>query len=296
MRAMRQRPPHLLLALFFATCLANAQHVIDPPIAVEHQLTHQAPVYPAIAQAAHVTGVVVLQLTISATGEVTAVKLVSGPPMLNGSAQEAAKHWTYKPFEVDGKPAEATTTIVVPFVLGKEDPIDLLVASAYFPLFNKCIRAVSTNTDPAEQDSDCKMAAAEADKFPSDSRFIERRSAYVYYALALLRDHQAADAVTIADKAVAVVQQGHDDGSGSSAAYGMRGQARGSAGDLKGADADLTIAEDFERKALATPAGKDLHSEYTRTLKNMLMFHARVLATLGDSAAAATKTAEADKL
>jgi TonB family protein len=291
---LRQLP--FFLAFLCVACLGNAQQVIEPSVAIGHQISHKTPVYPPIAKAAQATGVVVLQLTISPTGDVSSVKLISGPPMLNGSAQEAAKHWTYRPFEVDGRPAEVTTTIAIPFVLGKEDPTEMVVNSLYIPLWSKCTQAVRDNIDPAEQDADCKQAAAEVDKFPSNSRFIERRSTYVYYALALIRDHQSSDAVAAADKAVTIVLQGHDDDSGSSAAYGMRGQARGSAGDLKGADADLTVAEDFERKALASPTGRALHPNYTRALKNLLTFHAQVLAKLGDPTGAAAKTDEADKL
>jgi hypothetical protein len=52
--------------------------------------------------------------------------------------------------------------------------------------------------------------------------------------------------VTVADKAVAVVLLGHDDGSGSSAAYSVRGQAKALVGDLTGADQDLEKAENCD--------------------------------------------------
>lgn len=51
--------------------------------------------------------------------------------------------------------------------------------------------------------------------------------------------------MTVGDKAVAVVLLGHDDGSGSSAAYSVRGQAKTGAGDPAGADQDLEKAENI---------------------------------------------------
>jgi hypothetical protein len=98
------------------------------------------------------------------------------------------------------------------------------------------------------------------------------------------------------DKAVAVVLLGHDDGSGSSAAYGVRGQAKAFAGDLIGADQDLNRAEEYERTALSGPAGQSLNLEYTRTLKGLLNFHVQVLTALGKQGEAAAKLDQANKL
>jgi hypothetical protein len=49
--------------------------------------------YPPIAKAAHVTATVVLLATFDLTGNVTSVKPVSGPLMLQGAAIEYVKHW-----------------------------------------------------------------------------------------------------------------------------------------------------------------------------------------------------------
>lgn len=93
-----------------------------------------------------------------------------------------------------------------------------------------------------------------------------------------------------------MVSMGFDDGSGSNAAYFVRGQARADAGDLNGADQDLEKAEKFEHDALNGPAGQDLHGPYSKTLKWQLMFHAQVLAAMGNKDAAAKKSDEASKL
>jgi hypothetical protein len=90
--------------------------------------------------------------------------------------------------------------------------------------------------------------------------------------------------------------QGQDDGSGSSAAYGVTGQAKALSGDLVGANKDLEVAEDYQRKALGTPAGHELSKIYSQTLKSLLNFHAQVLTALGKPDEAQAKSEEASKL
>src|SRR5690242_1084075 len=70
-----------------------------------HLVKHVAAVYPAIANAAHVAGDVVLGVEIDAEGNVTQVVALSGPEMLRGVAADAATQYKYRPFMVDGAPA-----------------------------------------------------------------------------------------------------------------------------------------------------------------------------------------------
>ncbi|MGD0990368.1 MAG: energy transducer TonB [Candidatus Sulfotelmatobacter sp.] len=75
------------------------------------------PIYPAEARAAGISGSVVLKATISTTGDVISLELVSGHPMLAPSAIEAVKHWKYKPYLLNGKPAEVETQVTVNYTL-----------------------------------------------------------------------------------------------------------------------------------------------------------------------------------
>ena len=75
------------------------------------------PVYPAVAKAAHVQGTVVLHATISKTGTVEELEVVSGPEMLRTSAMDAVRQWTYKPYLMNGQPTEVETTITVNYTL-----------------------------------------------------------------------------------------------------------------------------------------------------------------------------------
>jgi len=80
-------------------------------------LTHAAPVYPPVARAAHLQGTVMLHAVIGKEGQMERVEVISGPPMLQGAALEAAKQWTYKPYLLNGAPTEVDTTVIVNFNL-----------------------------------------------------------------------------------------------------------------------------------------------------------------------------------
>jgi protein TonB len=76
------------------------------------------PVYPPIALAVRVSGTIVLAATISQSGTIENLRVLSGPPMLRQSAIEAVQHWRYRPYLLNGQPVEVETTINVVFSLG----------------------------------------------------------------------------------------------------------------------------------------------------------------------------------
>lgn len=79
------------------------------------------PVYPPIAKAAHVQGIVVLHAHISKTGTIEDLQVISGAPMLTPSAIDAVRQWKYKPYTVNGDPTEVETTININFALAPPD-------------------------------------------------------------------------------------------------------------------------------------------------------------------------------
>jgi TonB family protein len=279
----------------YLVCSAAAQ---QPNLNSPELVSKVPPVYPPIARAARVSGTVTIEITIDKSGHVRAAKAVSGPPMLVGAALDSVKQWVYKPFLVDGKATEKTVRIYINFnIPPPANPDDQEIAKRYFAAFDTCRNAFH-DPDTKSAATSCSGAAEIAATFSDQERFIERRSAYVYAASANLRDKQFDHALFYAEKAVTVVLQGHDDGSGSNAAYSVRAQAEAAIGNLTGADADLTKAEDFERKAIEdlkdSPAL--VEHEYVPALKNQLLFHARVLDALKSPAAANAKREEAAKL
>jgi periplasmic protein TonB len=92
---------------------------ISSRLMVGNLLEKTMPQYPAIAKAAGVQGVVVLQATISQNGLIQNLRVISGPPMLQRAAMEAVRSWRYKPYLLNGVPVEVETTINVVFNLGE---------------------------------------------------------------------------------------------------------------------------------------------------------------------------------
>jgi protein TonB len=76
------------------------------------------PTYPLEAKVARVQGTVELNVTISKTGAVTAVDVVSGPEVLQSAAVDAVKQWQFKPFSLLGEPVEFETAVHVVFGTG----------------------------------------------------------------------------------------------------------------------------------------------------------------------------------
>ena len=75
------------------------------------------PQYPRNALSMHVEGAVQLMATVSATGNITAVKVLSGDGLLTKAAIDAVKQWKYKPYRLNGEPVEIQTQITVNFAL-----------------------------------------------------------------------------------------------------------------------------------------------------------------------------------
>lgn len=75
------------------------------------------PVYPANALRLRLEGPIQLLATISKTGDISAVKVLSGEPQLARAAVAAVKQWKYKPYLLNGSPVEIQTPITVKFTL-----------------------------------------------------------------------------------------------------------------------------------------------------------------------------------
>jgi len=76
-----------------------------------------APVYPQNAIRMRIEGAVELQATISKTGDISHIKVLSGDPQLTKAASDAVKQWKYKPYLLNGEPVEIQTQVTVNFRL-----------------------------------------------------------------------------------------------------------------------------------------------------------------------------------
>jgi protein TonB len=61
---------------------------------------------------------VVLQATISKTGSIENLHIISGPAMLQQAAMQAVRSWRYRPYLLNNEPVEVETTVNVIFSLG----------------------------------------------------------------------------------------------------------------------------------------------------------------------------------
>jgi TonB family protein len=75
------------------------------------------PVYPAFAKTQRVSGDVKIDALIDAAGQVTTMKVVSGPAALHQAAMDALHQWRYQPASLDGKPVPMHLTVTIQFRL-----------------------------------------------------------------------------------------------------------------------------------------------------------------------------------
>src|SRR5438552_6357372 len=73
------------------------------------------PVYPPLAARAHVSGIVVLEATLTAEGVVSEIRVVSGHPLLTDAAIHCVKQWRYEPTLLNGTPVAVILTARVHF-------------------------------------------------------------------------------------------------------------------------------------------------------------------------------------
>jgi TonB family protein len=80
-------------------------------------LSSVPPAYPALARTQHIAGDVRVDALIDANGRVSAMKVVSGPTLLQQSAMDALRQWKYRPATLDGKPVSMHLTVTIQFRL-----------------------------------------------------------------------------------------------------------------------------------------------------------------------------------
>jgi TonB family protein len=84
---------------------------VRPPIRIKEV----APVYPAVAQSARVTGDVVIEATVDEEGNVADARVVKSVPLLDQAALDAVKQWQYRPSLLNGVPTPVVLTVTVKF-------------------------------------------------------------------------------------------------------------------------------------------------------------------------------------
>ena len=93
----------------------NDLPVIRLDEAEQHLIERTPPKYPPLARVANIRGDVHLTLEVDSNGAVIRVVQSSGHPLLVYAASDAAKQYRYRPFELNGVPADVLVEAVVSF-------------------------------------------------------------------------------------------------------------------------------------------------------------------------------------
>ena len=87
--------------------------VVRPP----QKIHHVPPAYPAIAQAARISGTVTLEALIAEDGSVREVKVLRSVSLLDASAIDAVRQWRFTPTLLNGVPVQVIMSVTVTFTL-----------------------------------------------------------------------------------------------------------------------------------------------------------------------------------
>jgi len=87
--------------------------LIKPPT----RINNVGLVYPPIALASRVQGVVIIEATISTSGKVIDAKILRSIPLLDSAALDAVKQWEFTTPTLNGQPVPVIMTVTVNFTL-----------------------------------------------------------------------------------------------------------------------------------------------------------------------------------
>ncbi len=86
---------------------------VGPP----RKIRHVPPVYPPIARAANVTGVVIIEARIGTDGRVEDAHVLRSIPLLDQAALDAVKQWEFTPTLLNGQAVPVIMTVAVNFTI-----------------------------------------------------------------------------------------------------------------------------------------------------------------------------------
>jgi TonB family protein len=273
---------------------AQAPVRLDSSMTPPHVLNHPQADFPPIAYAARAYGTVVIEVTIDQAGHVSSVRVVSGPPMLQQAALDAVRRYTFAPAMLHGKPLAVKMDIKIDFTVNSQ-PHVAEGWGKFQQALKKCQEQMKKPGTPSNQVDACGHAAQLADTLPDDAPTFQPITAYVQYATALIRDGNAADAVPVGNKAIAMSKL-PETLLTLCPSYEVTGEASALAGNLPAADQYLAQAEECESRELQLPTTLPLKQHDSQVMKALLQFHAKVLAAMGNHTAAEEKLNQAAKL
>lgn len=250
------------------------------------------PAIPPLAKAARIGGTVKLDLTISESGDVAAVKVISGHPMLVTSAVDAAKKWKYKPFESDGKAIQAITEVELNFPGGMSED-ESGVRNEFFPVENECQGLVNKG-QYSDAETKCREAVEISNHLPREV-VLERTGARSLLANSIFLQKRFEESIPIYEEALKL-DQGYrkPDDADLASDYWNLGRACAMVGQLDKADGlYATAVSTFEAAIQGLPEMKE---NYTGRLKRSLKEYAQLKDAEGQHDRATELRKKADSL
>jgi TonB family protein len=99
------------------TAPGNAPVRVGGAIMEPKKIKHVPPVYPDVAQASRVQGVVILEVIIDPAGFVSDAKILRSVALLDQAAIDAVRQWEFTPTLLNGVPVSVVMTVTVNFSL-----------------------------------------------------------------------------------------------------------------------------------------------------------------------------------
>jgi TonB family protein len=142
-RLQKSHSPRLLLFLpvvlvtsFFLSQAFARQAVSPPPARIRVawkaqkplQVSGDRPVYPPLAAQARIEGSVRLEFVVATDGSTKDISVLSGHPLLVGSALDSVRTWRFKQTIVNGVPVDVETSANVNFFLPGNSPAKFVAA------------------------------------------------------------------------------------------------------------------------------------------------------------------------
>lgn len=102
----------MMLAGLLALPVASMADVrVSHSDAVKNATKHPTPEYAPMARQMRIQGEVEVEVRITEGGDVDAVKVVTGNPMLTASVVRTVKDWKFTPFQEGGKASPAVASL-----------------------------------------------------------------------------------------------------------------------------------------------------------------------------------------
>jgi TonB family protein len=285
--AMKLIPIVAIVSALLLSSLAFSSDAreVTPEEATKHLQKKVDPVYPNEPNV-RIRGDVVLQLEISESGAVTAIKAVSGHPMLIAPALDAVRKWHYSPFLLNGKPSAVKTTITIlywPPYLREEAIEENNRSELFYKTMDLCRKQISSqNLNDAE--ITCKKTIALSADL-NQTQQLERMEAAgaMGHALFLQRKFPEAleyyqDELRIGEKTLKPYE------AELAAAQYHVGNGLLGTGRTEDARVQYEKAESTYKQAAAHIESAFLKNEYAKKLKQVLRDHSAMLRQMGHSA------------